>query len=306
MEAIPELVDRVAGSIRQALRDGGGADGGGKASAVTQNLEAYRHYLLGQQFANETFDIPAAIAEYKAAIAADSGFAMPHLEMAILAGWHDAPDEDQRTHMAAASRNAGRLPDKERRLVLGYTAFVEQRYPEATRILDALALDYPLDKQVLYRRRRGLLARGHARRLRPCGQLLPRRPRPRPCLSRGLHPPVRVARSIRAEGRGAGPGRAGREAPSLGRGAGHGRAGARRHGPLAGRPRRGAGARAHVSGGEHFESAYAQAEVLFGAGERAEAERRLRRWLVPDVSPGTRRVAAEVLAPLLALQGQGP
>jgi tetratricopeptide (TPR) repeat protein len=59
-----------------------------------------------------------------------------------------------------------------------------------------------------------------------------------------------------------------------------------------------------LSGGEHFESAYAQAEVLFGAGENAEAERMLRRWLVPGVSPGHRRVAAEVLAPLLALKGR--
>ena len=60
-----------------------------------------------------------------------------------------------------------------------------------------------------------------------------------------------------------------------------------------------------MSGGEHFESAYAMAEVLFGAGDRAGAERELRRWGGPDVRPGPRRVAAEVLAPLLASQGRG-
>jgi tetratricopeptide (TPR) repeat protein len=59
-----------------------------------------------------------------------------------------------------------------------------------------------------------------------------------------------------------------------------------------------------ISRGEHFESSYAQAEVIFGAGEHVEAERSLRRWLTPAASPGPRRVAAEVLAPLLALQGR--
>jgi len=59
-----------------------------------------------------------------------------------------------------------------------------------------------------------------------------------------------------------------------------------------------------ISRGEHFESSYAQAEVVFGAGDHAEAERSLRTWLSPTAGPGQRRVAAEVLAPLLALQGR--
>jgi tetratricopeptide (TPR) repeat protein len=68
---------------------------------------------------------------------------------------------------------------------------------------------------------------------------------------------------------------------------------------------RAAGSAVAVSGGEHFESAYAQAEVLFGAGDRAGAERELRRWSAPGIPPGPRRVAAEVLAPILASQGRG-
>ena len=302
-EAIPELVDRIAGSIRQALRDGGGPGGGGKTVAVTRNLEAYRHYLLGQQFANETFDVPAAIAEYKAAIAADPEFAMPHLEMAILAGWHDAPDEDQRTHMATAAKSAGKLPDKERRLILGYKAFVEQRYTEATRILDALALDYPLDKQVLYLAGEafwhGDTPAGFARaaslfraaldldpaylvayihlfewldRFGPKGEALARAERAAK-LRPSAEAQAMVARALGASDRWP-------EALAAARSA------------------------IAISRGEHFESSYAQAEVVFGAGEHAEAERSLRRWLTPAASPGQRRVAAEVLAPLLALQGR--
>jgi len=302
-EAIPELVDRIAGSIRQALRDGGGPGGGGKTVAVTRNLEAYRHYLLGQQFANETFDVPAAIAEYKAAIAADPEFAMPHLEMAILAGWHDAPDEDQRTHMATAAKSAGKLPDKERRLILGYKAFVEQRYTEATRILDALALDYPLDKQVLYLAGEafwhGDTPAGFARaaslfrasldldpaylvayihlfewldRFGPKGEALARAERAAK-LRPSAEAQAMVARALGASDRWS-------EALAAARSA------------------------IAISRGEHFESSYAQAEVIFGAGEHAEAEKSLRRWLTPDASPGQRRVAAEVLAPLLALHGR--
>ncbi len=303
MQEVAGLVDRAAGAIRQALRDGGGAERGGRPAAVTQNLEAYRHYLLGQQYANETFDIPAAMAEYRAAIAADPGFAMPHLEMAILAGWHDAPDEDQRTHMAAASRDAGRLPDKERRLVLGYTAFVEHRFHEATRILDALALDYPLDKQVLYLAGEaywhGDTPAGFARAASLFRAAL------------DLDPAYLVAyihlfewldrfgpkgeALVRAE-------RAAKFRPSA-----EGQAMvARAYGASDRWPEAIAAARnaTSLSGGEHFESAYAHAEVLFGSGDRSEAERSLRRWLGPGASPGHRRVAAEVLAPQLALQGR--
>ncbi|MBS1111704.1 MAG: serine/threonine protein kinase, partial [Anaeromyxobacteraceae bacterium] len=298
-EAIPELVDRIAGSVRQAQRDGGGPAGTGKTAAVTRNLEAYRHYLLGQQFANETFDVPAAIAEYKAAIAADPEFAMPHLEMAILAGWHDAPDEDQRTHMATAAKSAGKLPDKERRLILGYKAFVEQRYTEATRLLDALALDYPLDKQVLYLAGEafwhGDTPAGFARaaslfrtaldldpaylvayihlfewldRFGPRGEALARAERAAK-LRPSAEAQAMVARALGATDRWP-------EALTAARSA------------------------IAISRGEHFESSYAQAEVVFGAGDHAEAERSLRTWLSPTAGPGQRRVAAEVLAPLLA------
>lgn len=302
-DAAPEMVDRIAASIRQALREGGGATSGGRSAVVTRNLEAYRHYLLGQQLANETFDVPAAIAEYKAALAADPDFALPHLEMAILADWHDAPDEDAHSHMEAAARVAEALPDKERRLVLGYKAFVEHRYAEATRILDALALDYPLDKQVLYVAGEsfwhGDTPAGFARaaslfraaleldpsylvayihlfqwldRFGPKGEALARAEqavRFRP----STEAQAMVARALGASDRWPDALTAARRA-------------------VAG------------SGGEHFEAAYALAEVLFGTGDRVEAERALRRWLAPGVSPGPRRVAAEVLGPLLAMQGR--
>jgi tetratricopeptide (TPR) repeat protein len=271
---------------------------------VTRSLDAYRHYLLGQQFANETFDIQAAIAEYKGALKADPDFAMPHVEMAILAGWHDAPDEDPRAHMQAAVRQAGRLPDKERRLVLGYQAFVEHRHAEAARVLDALALDYPLDKEVLYVAGEAFwhgdtpagFARGAALfraaldldpaylvacihlfawldRFGPREEALARaeraaKLRPSPAAQ------TMVARALGAVGRWP-------DAVSAVRNA------------------------ASVSGGHHFESSSAQAELLFGAGRHAEAEAELRQWLRPEAEAGQRRVAAEILSTLLAAQGRG-
>jgi tetratricopeptide (TPR) repeat protein len=299
----PDLVDRLAASIRQGMREGSGTDPAGGGAPATRSLDAYRHYLLGQQFANETFDVSAAIAEFKEALAADPEFAMPHLEMALLADWHDAPDEDGRSHMESASRNSGRLPDKERRLVLGYKEFMEHRHTEATRILDALALDYPLDKQVLYVAGEafwhGDTPGGFARaaalfraaleldpaynvayihlfewldRFGPKGEALARAEKAarfRP----SAQTQANVARALGASDRWEDALTAARSAAS-------------------------------VSGGEHFESACAQAEVLFGAGDRAEGERSLRKWLAPGVRPGPRRVAAEVLSPLLAMQGR--
>jgi hypothetical protein len=300
---VADAVERLAASVRQSLRDGTPRRPGEAGTAVTRNLAAYRHYLLGQQFANESFDIPAAIAEYKAAIAEDPDFPMPHMEMAILSGWHDAPDEDPRAHMEIASRDSGRLPDKERRLVLGYRAFVDQRHAEATRILDALALDYPQDKQVLYVAGEAfwhgdtpagvahaanlfrsaldldpayLVAYIHLfewlDRFGPRGEALARAERAAR-LRPSAEAQAMVARALAAAERWPEAQVAAQNAASL-------------------------------AGGEHFESSYAHAEVLFAAGEREKAERSLRRWLEPSVAPGPRRVAAEVLAPLLAYQGR--
>ncbi|HET8724489.1 MAG TPA: protein kinase [Anaeromyxobacteraceae bacterium] len=302
-EGLADLVERAAAAVRQALRAQGGEGAPAGPTAVTRNLDAYRHYLQGQQLANETFDVPGAIAEYRAALAADPGFALPHLEMAILAGWHDAPEEDERAHMEAAARSAGSLPDKERRLVLGYKAFAEQRFGEATRILDALALDYPLDKQILYVAGEafwhGDTPGGPARaaslfraaldldpaylvayihlfewleRFGPRGEALARAERAarfRP----SAEAQAMVARALGASGQWPDALAAARSAAS-------------------------------VAGGSHFESSYALAEVLFGLGQPDLGERELRRWLAPGTSPGPRRVAAEVLAPLLAQQGR--
>ncbi len=302
-EAAQELVDRVAASVRHSLRVGQEPEASRGSAVLTRNLDAYRHYLLGQQLANESFDSPSAIAEYREALAADPDFAMPHLEMAILAAWHDAPEEDERAHMEAAARNAGRLPDKERRLVLGYKAFVDQRYRDATRILDALALDYPLDKQVLYVAGEafwhGDTPGGQARaaslfraaldldpaylvayihlfewleRFGPRGEALARAERAarfRP----SAQGQVMVARALGASDRWPDALAAARSAAS-------------------------------VAGGQHFEASYALAEVLFGLGQPALGERELRRWLQAGTAPGPRRVAAEVLAPLLAHLGR--
>jgi tetratricopeptide (TPR) repeat protein len=305
-EAVTDVVDRLAVALRQALQETGEeaeASNPVLGSSLTRNLEAYRHYLLGQQIGNEWVDIPAALAEYKAALAADPDFALPHLEIAVLAGWHDAPEEDAAAHMAAAARNAAKLPDKERRLMLGYRAFVEKRYGEAMRVLDALALDHPQDKQVLYLAGEAFwhgqspAGPAHAAslfraaldldpasvvpyihlftwldRFGPADEGLSRaeraaRVRPTP-LAQAM-----AARALAARGRL-------QDGLEAARGGGQG------------------------SGGVHFESSCAYAEILFLAGRRDEAEQELRRWLRPSAAPGQRRVAGEILAVQVAAQGR--
>jgi tetratricopeptide (TPR) repeat protein len=302
--AAADLVDRLAAGLRQRLR-AGEADGqvAPAGTAVTLSLEAYRHYLLGQQAANETFDVATALREYRTALEVDPDFALPHLELATLAGWHDAPEEDPRAHMQAAARQARRLPDKERRLVLGYQAFVERRYAEAARVLDALALDHPQDKQVAY-----MAGEAHWHGGAPSG---PARAAALFRAALDLDPAYLVPYIhlfdwlVRFGPRDEALARAERAAklrPTPEAQAMVARA-------LAASGRQEAAVEAalnamRVSGGHHFESANALAEVLASAGRLGEAEGVLRPWVGPATSPGARRQAVEMLSVVLAEQGR--
>jgi eukaryotic-like serine/threonine-protein kinase len=303
-DAVPEMVDRLAAAFRQSLREPSGSERSiPVGAAVTRNLDAYRHYLLGLQAANETFDVATALREFRAALEADPEFALPHLELATLAGWHDAPDEDPRAHMRAAARQAPRLPDKERRMVLGYQAHVEKRYGVAARLLDALALDYPLDKQATYMAGEAFWHSGSPSGYARAGAHF------RTALD--LDPAYLVAyihlydwlvrfgshEEALARAERAAKVRPTPEAQSMVARA------------LAANDRWDDAVEAarnalRVSGGDHSESSYALAEVLASAGRLAEAEAELRRWLRPEFPAGVRRQAIERITVVLAEQGR--
>ena len=118
--------------------------------AVTASLDAYRHYVLGLEHARVRFDSAQALVEFRRALAIDPHFALPQLEIALLASWHEAPGEDPDARIAAAAAEAGRLPDKERRTILAFRSLLQGDLPAAARQGRELVADYPADKEVLY------------------------------------------------------------------------------------------------------------------------------------------------------------
>jgi len=304
--SIPEVLDRLSERARRALNEEDADVAASRlrvAEALTPSLEAYQHYFLAEQLANEEFDPPAALAEYRRSLEADPQFALPHLAIALMAVWHEVPEEDEDAHVAAAARQATRLPDRERRLLFAVQHLSHRDFSQAIPILRALAVEHPGDTEVLYltgdalwhsglpfgpgqaasffRRSldvdpRYLPASIHLfqwlGRFGPAGEALARARRadelrPLPVAR------VMVARALASSGDMAGALEAARQAAAM-------------------------------AGGSHFQSSVALAEVLFGSGRTKEAEQELRRWLAPDALAGHRRLAGEFLPVLLATEGR--
>jgi len=303
---IPEALDRVSERVRRALREDR-ADVEGKrvavGRAVTKSLDAYRHYFVAQHLASTSFQADRALAEYRLALQADPDFALPHIQIALLSAWHEVPGEDPEVHLAAAAARADELPDKERRLLPIAQAYIARRFDEAQPLLRELVDAYPLDKEVLY----------------VAGEALwhgssPHGPLEAVALFRralDLDPAYLVAsvHLIQWLGR-FGPAE---EGVSRARRAAQIAPGPMAHATLAralafvgDAPGALSTAReaAAAGGGQHFESAYALAEILFATGEHGAGEVEIRRWMAPSTPAGDRRIAAEFLPVLLAAEGR--
>ncbi len=304
--ALPDLVDRLGERTRLALHESQSAVAANRVrtgEAVTASLEAYRHYVLGLEHARVRFDSAQALLEFRRALAIDPNFALPHLEIALLASWHEAPGEDADARIAAAAAEAGRLPDKERRTILAFRSLLHGELTAAVEQGRTLAADYPTDKEVLYVAGEALWHGGTSTGQEEAAQLFRRALDLDPSfLIAGIHlfewiarfgpPDEAVARARRAVLVNPGANSEAMLARAL---------------AIAGDPASAvAAARRAVAGAEgtHFESSYALAEVLARAGRWGEAERELRRWLGPEVDAGSRRIALEYLPVMLASQGR--
>jgi tetratricopeptide (TPR) repeat protein len=303
---LPALVDRISDEARLALREREADLAASRtkvAESITPSLEAYRHFFEAEQVYGASFDAAGALAAYKRALAADPTFALPHLAIAVMAEWHEAPEEDPAAHLTEAARQAHRLPDKERRLILAWKAFTERRFDDARALFRELVEAYPMEVDALYLAGETFWHAGagggaeeaaaHFRRaldLDPTYleamihlmQWAARRGEPQEALQRArnafrIRPePMTLSMVARAHGFAGDLEAALREA--------------RRASELA--------------GGRHFEVSWALAEVLWVAGRREEAEAELRRWIGPDASNGQRRLALEALPVALAAEGR--
>jgi tetratricopeptide (TPR) repeat protein/TolB-like protein len=116
-------------ALARDLLDLVGAPAGTQALAqsVTSSVEAYRDYLEASRALN-AWQLPRADSLFGAAISADSTFALAYYKRALTYGWWKAGDTTQLAMIRQATRNAGRLPARERGLLDAYAAFATAMY----------------------------------------------------------------------------------------------------------------------------------------------------------------------------------
>jgi len=150
--AIPDAIDRLGEQTRRRLHEPEGDVAAARvrvAEAVTGSLEAFEHYFRGVQL-QETTRYEHAIKEYRAATRIDPTFASAHYRIAYAGFFHGLPAPETRSAIEAAMRHGGRVPAKERQLIMGWDARLNGRNEEAERIYARAAAAYPDDKQVSF------------------------------------------------------------------------------------------------------------------------------------------------------------
>jgi tetratricopeptide (TPR) repeat protein len=119
------------------------------ASLTTDSIEALRSYLQGERYYRR-LDWDSALAAYTRAVETDSSFALAHLRRAQTFGWTGGyGSKESHQSVASAVRFANRLPQRDRRLLVGYRLFDEGK-PAAIDSLRAYVAAYPDDVEGWY------------------------------------------------------------------------------------------------------------------------------------------------------------
>jgi len=142
---IQSTIDALARSAIGALvaEAGDGLDRReGLAAQTTSSVEALKAYLEGQA-ATRRSEFDEAWQSFQRAVEADSTFALAHYRLGIAARWIGAPGF--RDSAARAVELAGGLPERDRRLMQAFEAFVEDRGSEAEEIYRLIIEDDPHD-----------------------------------------------------------------------------------------------------------------------------------------------------------------
>jgi tetratricopeptide (TPR) repeat protein/predicted Ser/Thr protein kinase len=150
--SIPGLIDRLSEQTRQRLREAPAEVEASRvkvAEATTASLEAYEHYFRGQQQEERTrYD--EALAEFRAALTVDPGFALAHYRIAYLGEFTGLEADERTKHIEAAVANSGKVGEKERLLIRAWQAHMDKRNDEAHRLYARAVEAWPQEKEVLY------------------------------------------------------------------------------------------------------------------------------------------------------------
>ncbi|HET8732946.1 MAG TPA: tetratricopeptide repeat protein [Anaeromyxobacteraceae bacterium] len=151
--SVPGMIDRLSARTRERLRERPADVASSSlkvADAITPSVDAYQHYFMGMNVARMRGDYAGAVREFQKALAIDPGFALASYQIAYLGVWTDLPQAERMAALDAALRSVGRMPAKERSLVLAWKAHLDGREEEADAIYQRAALAYPREKDIQY------------------------------------------------------------------------------------------------------------------------------------------------------------
>ncbi|MFQ5676885.1 MAG: protein kinase, partial [bacterium] len=152
LESIPDLIDRLAETIRRGLNEEETEIQAANlkvADVITPNLEAYQHYFQGEHLLNKLNEQKAQ-KEFEKAIELDSTFGLAYYRLAQTLAWYFGDESLAKEPMQKALALIDRMPEKDRYLVRAQQARYEKGFEAAITILKEMEQTYPDDEQMLY------------------------------------------------------------------------------------------------------------------------------------------------------------
>jgi tetratricopeptide (TPR) repeat protein len=119
-------------------------------TALTTDLEAYRHYFLGEQCAARPIYGQDCSPHFRAAAERDPGFAAAHYQLALWSFWYGAPLAEQLATLARAVAHSDAAPEKERLLIQAWDAFLHGRDEDALATYRIVTERWPQDRSGWY------------------------------------------------------------------------------------------------------------------------------------------------------------
>ncbi len=151
--SIPGLLDRLSERARRSLRENAADVSASHLSvgdAVTRSLEAYQHYFAGVQCIDGIAFPGGCLSEFQRAVSIDPTFALAHYMLAYATGFGGESPEQAKGHVAEALRYIDRAPEKERGLILAWSAHLEGRDDEALERYRRVMERWPQDEHAPY------------------------------------------------------------------------------------------------------------------------------------------------------------
>ena len=150
---VAQAVDRLSRRARIELGEGAELQRGAEVPvgvALTSDLEAYRHYVLGEQCAARPVYGQDCSPYFRRAAGRDPTFAAAHYRLALWSFWYGGPRAEQLEGMARAVAHAAAAPEKERLLIRAWDAYLNGREEEALATYRTFTERWPQDRDGWY------------------------------------------------------------------------------------------------------------------------------------------------------------